>query len=403
MFGVEVTGDVQRRALVTVDPDLMMEKGVSLFQISRALRENNITLPGGAITDGGRVLPIKTTNAYESLDELRSLVVGFPVDFGGQPGQSGQPGRAQSEPPAPVTLGDVADVSLGAGQVTSISRTNGKRSLGVSVIKEPDANTIDVTEAVNQAMEDLGELPPDIEIVTISDDGPEIQGQINTLEREAVLGLILAVMVVFAFFMTLRPTAIRGALNTLRPTVVIGLSIPLKYPDRRHSDELAGPVAQLHDSRRLGYIGRKGRGRQHRRLGERVPQHPGRQGEVARRARRYDRSRAGHHRVHADHNSRIRPARLYTGIGRRLLLPVRAHRQLRSDCVASRRADRRSRAWSLPAQAGRPARGRPEKRKTCPKPTPGCSAHTPRYFAGLSTTRPSRLWRQSRSPRRAWV
>ena len=227
VFGVEVTGDVQRRALVTVDRDLMMEKGVSLFQISQALRENNVTFPGGAITDGGQVLPIKTTNAYESLDELRSLVVGFPVDFGGQPGQPSQPSLAQSEPPAPVTLGDVADVSLGAGEVTSISRTNGKRSLGVSVIKEPDANTIDVTEAVNQALEDLGDLPPDIEIVTISDDGPEIQGQINTLEREAVLGLALAVMVVFAFFMTLRPTAIRGALNTLRPTVVIGLSIPL--------------------------------------------------------------------------------------------------------------------------------------------------------------------------------
>ena len=224
VFGVEVTGDVQRRALVTVDPALMMEKGVSLFQISRALRENNVTFPGGAITDGGRVLPIKTTNAYESLDELRSLVVGFPVDFGGQPGQAGQP---QAGPPAPVTLGDVADVALGAGQVTSISRTNGKRSLGVAVIKEPDANTIDVTEAVAQALKDVGDLPPDIEIVTISDDGPEIQGQINTLEREAVLGLILAVMVVFAFFMTLRPTAIRGALNTLRPTVVIGLSIPL--------------------------------------------------------------------------------------------------------------------------------------------------------------------------------
>ena len=224
VFGVEVTGDVQRRALVTVDPDRMMEKGVSLFQISRALRENNVTFPGGAITDGGRVLPIKTTNAYESLDELRSLVVGFPVDFGGQPGQPGQP---QAGPPTPVTLGDVADVSLGAGQVTSISRTNGKRSLGVAVIKEPDANTIDVTEAVAQALKDVGDLPPDIEIVTISDDGPEIQGQINTLEREAVLGLILAVMVVFAFFMTLRPTAIRGALNTLRPTVVIGLSIPL--------------------------------------------------------------------------------------------------------------------------------------------------------------------------------
>ena len=224
VFAVEVTGDVQRRVLVTVDPDRMMEKGISLFQISRALRENNITLPGGAITDGGRVLPIKTTNAYESLDELKSLVVGYPADFGGQPGQPAQPGAG---PPTPVTLGDVADVSLGSGDVTSISRTNGTRSLGFSVVKEPDANTIDVTQAVNEALEELGTLPPDIEIITISNDGPAIQRQISTLEREAVLGLTLAIMVVFAFFMTLRPTAIRGVLNTLRPTVVIGLSIPL--------------------------------------------------------------------------------------------------------------------------------------------------------------------------------
>ena len=224
VFAVEVTGEVQRRVLVTVDPDRMMEKGISLFQISRALRENNITLPGGAITDGGRVLPIKTTNAYESLDELKSLVVGFPADFGSQPGQPSQPGAG---PPTPVTLGDVADVSLGSGDVTSISRTNGRRSLGFSVVKEPDANTIDVTQAVNEALEELGALPPDIEIITISNDGPAIQRQISTLEREAVLGLTLAIMVVFAFFMTLRPTAIRGVLNTLRPTVVIGLSIPL--------------------------------------------------------------------------------------------------------------------------------------------------------------------------------
>ena len=224
VFGVEVTGDVQRRALVTVDPD--SDDGEGRFpvpdfagapreQCHISRRGDNRRRPGAADQDDQRLRV-----AGRVAKSGRRLPGRFR-------GPAGQPGLAQAEPPAPVTLGDVADVSLGAGQVTSISRTNGKRSLGVSVIKEPDANTIDVTEAVNQALKDLGDLPPDIEIVTISDDGPEIQGQINTLEREAVLGLILAVMVVFAFFMTLRPTAIRGALNTLRPTVVIGLSIPL--------------------------------------------------------------------------------------------------------------------------------------------------------------------------------
>ncbi len=224
VFRVEVTGNVQRQVTVTADPDRMLDKGVSLFQISQALRENSITLPGGSITDAGQVLPIKTTNTYESLDELRSLIVGIQQAPAGQPPSVPQ---TPQTPPAPVTLGDVADVQLGTGIATSISRTNGKQSLGVAVIKDPDANTIDVTTGVLEALDQVGQLPPGIEIVVISNDGPEIQAQIDTLEREAIIGLILAVTVVFAFFLTIRPTAIRGVLTTLRPTVVIGLSIPL--------------------------------------------------------------------------------------------------------------------------------------------------------------------------------
>ena len=221
VFRVEVTGSVQRQVTVTADPDRMLDKGVSLFQISQALRENSITLPGGSITDAGQVLPIKTTNTYESIDELRSLVVGV------QRAPAGQPPSVPQTSPAPVTLGDVADVQLGTGIATSISRTNGKQSLGVAVIKDPDANTIDVTTGVLEALDQVGQLPPGIEVVVISNDGPEIQAQIDTLEREAIIGLILAVTVVFAFFLTIRPTAVRGVLTTLRPTLVIGLSIPL--------------------------------------------------------------------------------------------------------------------------------------------------------------------------------
>ena len=226
VFRVEVSGTVARQALISIDSEKLLEKRISMFQVSQALRENSVTFPGGAIRDGGRVLPIKTTNTYESLDELRGLVVGFSGASApaGAPGASAQPA---GPPPTPVTLGDVADVELGPAPVTSISRTNGKPSIGVSVVKEPDANTIDVTTGVLDALDEIGQLPAGIEIVTVSDDGPAIQRQIETLEREAIMGLTLAVAVVFTFFLTLRPSAIRGVLSTLRPTLVIGLSIPL--------------------------------------------------------------------------------------------------------------------------------------------------------------------------------
>ena len=248
VFGVEVSGEVERRALVSVDLEKASEKGVSLFQISQALRENSITLPGGVISNGGKLLPIKTTNSYSSLEDLRGLVVGSPAAFGGMPaGGSGAPGLpgqmpsgAPSQAPSTgsgqalsagsgqaVTLGDVAEVTLGSGIPTSISRTNGQPSIGIAVVKHPDANTIDVTTGVQDALDSIrGELNG-AEIVTIRDQGPDIQSQITTLEREAILGLTLAISVVFLFFLTLRPSAILGVLRTLRPTVVIGLSIPL--------------------------------------------------------------------------------------------------------------------------------------------------------------------------------
>ena len=234
VFRVEVTGEVQREARIVVDPARMREKGVSLFQVSQALSENSVAFPGGAISDGGgQVLPIKTTSGYESLDDLRNLVVGFSRPAMAMPAGAGAPpgampsGSAPPAPPSPVRLSEIADVSLSAGTATSISRTNGKPSIGVSIIKDPDANTIDVTSAVLEALDGIGELPAGVEVVTVSDDGPAIQSQITTLEREAILGLILAVMVVFVFFLTLRPNAIVGALTSLRPTVVIALSIPL--------------------------------------------------------------------------------------------------------------------------------------------------------------------------------
>lgn len=220
VFRVEVNGEVQEQVTVTVDPDKLSENALSLFQISQVLSENSVTLPGGSITSDGQVLPIKTINTYESLDELKSLVVSSPVAFRGPP-------VTGVTPPAPVTMGEVAEIRLSSGISTSIFRTNGKPSIGVAVIKEPDANTIDVTTEVLTAIDDIGGLPTDVEVVTISNDGPEIEAQIETLEREAIIGLILAVTVVFVFFVTLRPTPARGIANTLRPTLVIGLSIPL--------------------------------------------------------------------------------------------------------------------------------------------------------------------------------
>ena len=202
-----VSGEVDRQVRVAVDPVKMQESGVSLPQISASLSENNVVLPAGLISGGGNTVPVKTIHTLGSVDEIRRLVVGASLS-------------------GPVLLEDVATIELTDAIPSSISRTNGKPAISVSVIKEAEANTIEVTEGVREALGSLN-LPVGVGIVIVSDQGPEIQQQIDTLLREALFGFLFAVTVVFIFMLTIRPTVIRGIFTSLRPTLVIALSIPL--------------------------------------------------------------------------------------------------------------------------------------------------------------------------------
>ena len=201
---VRASGEIQRQVLVSVDPSALESRGLAMAQITRALEDNNLSLPTGLVFEAGRALPVRSGHLLTSVEDIRNLAV--------------EPG---------TRLGDIAQVSLTEGAPSSISRTNGQPSIGVSVLKEADANTIEVTESVRGVLASITNLPPGVEFVIVQDDGPQVQEQIDTLLQEATFGFLFAVAVVFLFMLTLRPTAWKGFLTTVRPTVVIALVIPL--------------------------------------------------------------------------------------------------------------------------------------------------------------------------------
>lgn len=221
---VDLIGEIKEQLIITVDPTEMSNLGVSLNQISNALSANNISFPAGSISEQGKSFPLRTTNEFSSLDQIRNLVVGFetPSLTPSIPSNLTLPTQGN-----PILLSRIAELRLTAENVASQSLTNGKPSIGIAVVKEPDANTVEVTRRILQSLESLSSLPADVEIVTFLNDGPEIQKQIDTLLHEGFFGLLFAVSVVFIFLFRPKPSVLRGIALTARPTIVIGISIPL--------------------------------------------------------------------------------------------------------------------------------------------------------------------------------
>ena len=225
VFEVFVQGRVEERVIVTVDADKLRDLGFSINDVTGAIQNNNIGIPAGNITDSTHTFPIRTTYEIGSIEDIENLVVGYErVSLDGGPAAAAAFGDLQGM--RPVLLSDVATVELGTSGASGISRTLGKPSLNVLIIKEPDANTLDVTKAISQTLADL-EVPPDVQILELSNDGPIVEESLSNLTREGTAGFLFAITAVFVFLINIRPTVLRGLALTLRPTVIIAISIPL--------------------------------------------------------------------------------------------------------------------------------------------------------------------------------
>lgn len=216
-------GEVQEQVIIWVDADKLHDLNLSMFQLADAISQNNISLPAGTIDSQGTNYSIRTSNQLGSLQDIRTLNIGFEQTDATFP----QPLRSGSRP---ITISDVAQVELTTADPPQISRANGKPSLTLIILKEPSANTVEVTEGVLAEMQDVqssGALPPHVEILTFLNNGPEATEALDNLLREGTLGFLFAVAVVFIFLLNFRPSLMRGIALSLRPTIIIAISIPL--------------------------------------------------------------------------------------------------------------------------------------------------------------------------------
>jgi HAE1 family hydrophobic/amphiphilic exporter-1 len=220
----DVTGGLETRLTITLDPDDLAEAGVSVAQITGVLTANNVTFPSGQLSDGGTKIPVSTIGTLTSKEAIEDMVVGFSTPAAAPPvavDPNASPAPAPSDPtapaaPTPITIGDLGTVELVDVATTGFARTNGNPSLSLSVTKTSDANTVLVANEVQAKLDEIAARHPGtIVVTTVSDLSDFIKESTDGLIREGGLGALFAVLTIFLF------------LWSLRATLVAAISIPL--------------------------------------------------------------------------------------------------------------------------------------------------------------------------------
>ncbi|GAA1262769.1 efflux RND transporter permease subunit [Sphaerisporangium rubeum] len=222
----EVTVSGAREQTVVIYPDTgkMIKMGLSPAMIPDVLRANGTPVPAGSLVKDGTSLTVQVGRRVDSIADLKNLYLtpqAQALPQQARPGaQQGLPGRAGAvAPPAapkPVKLGDVADIVREPAEATTITRTNGKSSLGVAITMTPDGNAVRISHDVRAQLAGLTRALGDAsEITVVFDQAPYVERSIEDLSTEGLLGLVFAVLVILLFLLS------------VRSTIVTAVSIPL--------------------------------------------------------------------------------------------------------------------------------------------------------------------------------
>ena len=197
---VNVTGGLEREVHVDLNLDRIRAQGLAVQQVVGAIRGENLSVPGGRITEGERERLIRTDGEFGSLDDLAGVPILTPRG-------------------ATVLLRDLATVSDGFADQRAITRLNGSTSVVVDIQKQSGTNTVRVADGVKVELEGIRRDYPDLDIQVAVDQSTFTRESTEDVLVSILLGALLAAAVVLAFFRDLRNTLVTIA---GLPVVILG-------------------------------------------------------------------------------------------------------------------------------------------------------------------------------------
>ena len=208
---VSLAGDEFTNLVIEADPYKLQAFNITVDNISSRIQESNQRVSGGRISEQGFQYLVTGSNTLTDETAFGNIIVGY-RNTETSPGQIGE---FESASMAPIYLRDVATIHFENREPENIVRVNGKRSIGISVFKEMDYNTVKAVEGVKTSLAKIQKSLPGYEVKIISDQATFINNSIGEVKNSALLGVLLAIVVLFVF------------LRRVGTTLIVAVSIPV--------------------------------------------------------------------------------------------------------------------------------------------------------------------------------
>ena len=194
---VKISGGLEEEIQVYIDQDRLSYLEIPIEQVTQVLGAENVNLSGGRLEEGNQQYLVRTLNQFQSIDQIQNVVI--TIDDGN-----------------PVYLKDVANISQAYKEREAITRLNGMEAVEIAIYKEGDANTVSVADNVeNRIASYKKNIPAGMSITKVYDQSTFISSAVSEVVNAAIIGGILAVIVLYLF------------LRNFWTTVIISLSIPV--------------------------------------------------------------------------------------------------------------------------------------------------------------------------------
>ncbi|MBM3304934.1 MAG: efflux RND transporter permease subunit [Candidatus Aminicenantes bacterium] len=194
-----ISGGLEDEIHIDIDEQKLSLLNIPITTVANRLAQENVDLSAGILKQKDTQYLVRTVNQFRDIEEIQGIIVEKRGDI-------------------QITLGSVANVYRGYKERKVISRINGRECIEAAIYRAADANTVAVAEAVNERLKAVHQnilRPRGLDFVLITNQSKFIKSTIDQVKSTALIGGILAVLVLLYF------------LKNVRSTLIIGTAIPV--------------------------------------------------------------------------------------------------------------------------------------------------------------------------------